>query len=337
MQINNFQILFNKKICPVFYGCGCFGLRKEINNKGLSKDSFKKSEQIIDIDTQKPAKKSEITKQDNDIELDDKSYIELLHLVEDNKNLTLDTDKNLFEEISKREYDIPQIMLIAARNSIAKNGNSYVYGKKTPQLFEGLDKKEIADKITEVVNKIFWNYPCTKNFTFAIKNKRYFMQEKGSGFIGRVYKIFDENGNKAAIKYYSKDLPENNGATEIATLKQMTSDGVKNVPEFYMANASDYNIDSKNKPFNQKRWMLYEFIDKKTPNKKEGISWKKWCRHYGLKHGDSKGSKQYVGRYLVDVGGISHDNYSDFKNRSKKYEYLKKSFRQGMTVSEILT
>ena len=344
MQINNFQNLINTKTSPLFNGRGVFSWFRSINNKGLDKDSFQKAQSYVNIDEAKPAEKRKVETRDSSEHIysllnEPKAADKLIKTLEDNIDLTLEDSKNLFNNISEKEYDISQVMLIAARNSISKNGNSYIYGEKTPEIFKGIDKKEVADKLDEVVNKIFWNFPNSKEkvLTFKIKNKQFFIEEKGSGFVGHVYRIFDEDGNNAAIKYSSMNMPNNNGLTEIATLKQMTKDGVNNVPEFYMAHASDYSIDNKKKAYNSKCWMLYEYIDKNKPVKNGGITWKKWCEKYGLKHTDAKGSKQYVGKYLVDVGGIVHENHTDLKSYSKRYDYLRNAFRQGETAKETLS
>ena len=341
MIINNFKNSYNIKTNPIFCGNVLFSTGNKINNKGLSKDIFQKKEEVIDIDSIEPVKKREtkakIQPEDSNT-LSDKEQMKLIELLEKNINLTLDCDKNLFTNISEREYDISQIMLIAARNSISKKGNSYVYSGDIPQIFKGISQEDIAYKLSEVINKIFWNFPRNKKETgaFKIKDKKFYIQEIGSGFVGRVYKIFDDYGNTAAIKSYSTDMPNNNGLSEIATLRQMTKDKVNNVPKFYMAHASDYSIDNKNKVYNDKCWMLYEYIDKNTPVKKEGISWKKWCKNYGLVHSDSNNKKQYSGKYLVDVGGILHNKNGDFTSYTRCYDFLKKAYREGRNTQGVI-
>ena len=76
-----------------------------------------------------------------------------LEFLEQNKNLTLEDNIDLFKGIHKREFDINKLMAIAADNSLRKNGNAYILGEETPEIFEGLDKKQLADDITEILSK----------------------------------------------------------------------------------------------------------------------------------------------------------------------------------------
>ena len=86
MQINNFQNPLNRNFASGFYGSRFFSTLKEINNKGLSEDSFQKTEKIIDIDALSPAKKSEILKKtdSDDIYLQTEQIQELIELLKEN-------------------------------------------------------------------------------------------------------------------------------------------------------------------------------------------------------------------------------------------------------------
>ena len=346
MQIQKLQNLVSGKINPVFKGRMFRRANNGLDNKGLDKDVFQKKYPVIDLDSTQSTRKMEINQEYKSAEnfyfskKDEEataSKMRLAKTIEDNIDLTLDSDKNLFDGISEREYDISPVMLIASRNSISKDGCGYVFGEKTPKIFEGLDKKDVADKISEIAESGIYELPDKKTAgKFTINGKNFFIKEVDSGFVGHVYKIFDKEGNSVAFKVYEMELPKNNGLTEIATLRQMTKENVNNVPEFYMGKAADYTVDKNNKKYISTRWMLYEFIEKNKPLRQGGISWMDWCSKYGLEHSDLKGEQQ-VGKYLVDVGGINHEKYSNAKDNKKRLDVLKYSFREnGRTVQETL-
>ena len=140
-----------------------------------------------------------------------------LDFINKNKYLTLEDDSDLFEGIQEREFDINKLMIIAAENSLRKNGNAYIFGDETPKIFEGLDKKEFADDITKELLKGHLSSKVT------LAGKEFKVKQIGGGEVGKVYMLTDENNNTAALKYYTGfSMMHNNGRVEIALSRQMT-------------------------------------------------------------------------------------------------------------------
>ena len=258
------------------------------------------------------------------------THFEEVKFINAHKNLTLDTDINLFEGIKKREFDINKLMLIAADNSLREKGNAYVFGEEIPKIFKGIDKKEVAEAITNLLQQ-------DEIKSFKIGKKKFYVSWIDAGATGGVYRISDFWGRSAALKHYDKDWSNyNNGCVEIACSKQMTKDGVTDIPKFYMANAADYKINSNGETYKAPMWLLTEYIKDNKHLKTNPKSYKSWLNEYGLYHEDDIGTNLKNG-YLVDLGGICHRKYNDERTTSEaQYDILKNGLKSGLGVNGII-
>ena len=252
-----------------------------------------------------------------------------------NKDLTLDSDRNLFKGIKDREYDIGKLMQIATNNSLRQKGNAYVYAEKLPKMFDGLNKEDIANKVTEELMK-------GKDEDFKICGRKFNISLYSTGgYVGRVYLIKDENGNTAAIKEYKRQHGyQNNGYTEIALSRQMTRDGVIDIPEFYMAQAADYKLGKDGKVYKMPQWLMTQAIEETTPKRFGFRGWKDWLNKNALEHCDNLMHRNEKGNYLVDLGGICsrgvYFNGEELLDADRSYKALNACFKNGMNVDEVL-
>ena len=259
-----------------------------------------------------------------------KTHLEEAKFIKAHNDLTLDANINFFEGIKSREFDINKLMLIAADNSLREKGNAYIFGEELPKIFKGMDKKEVADAITNLLQK-------DEIKSFKIGKKKFYASWVDAGATGGVYRISDFWGRSAALKHYDKDWSNyNNGLVEIACSKQMTCDGVTDVPKFYMANAADYNINKNKETYRAPMWLLTEYIKDNDHLKANPNSYKSWLEEYGLYHEDDIGTNLKNG-FLVDLGGICHRRYNDERATSEvQYEILKNGLKQGLGVNGVI-
>ena len=335
----------NINLYPVFKGKQDLSQYCKIDNKGLDKDRFeyirkqtasipKKAAATLGVDEKTPCidfKKLDTPeriylKGVNSEPLKNrcsKMFEEYLPVIERFKNIEVNSDVNLLEGINDRDFDLSLLMEIAISNSLRKDGNAYVFGEKTPALFKGFDKKQVAESITDVLNKIekygMFSHQVGK---FSIGKKDFYIKYQSGGCVGDVYKICDDEGRCVAVKKYNNSIerPMNNGKTEIAMLRQARKEDVQDVPEFYMAQAADYKLDENKNPYQNPRWMMVEFITLNTPVK----PWDKekhkicpsymryFCSRYGLVYGDGKNTNS-IGEYRVDMGGYTNQSYYDWE------------------------
>ena len=256
-----------------------------------------------------------------------------LDFLRKNKDITLQDRDQFFENVENREFDIGELMLIATDNSLRKGESGYIFSDKLPKIFKGQDKKEVADKITEILSK----EKTPKEF--KINGKKYNIKQKGLGAVGVLYKITDENGNKVALKhYYNEWNTANNGRVEILLSEQMNKNGVYDIPKFYMGNVADYKIGEDKKIYKKPQWLLTEFIEagqrisKRQNRYIKGISWNIWAGKHKLKNPDASGSN-LRGDYLVDLGGFYHSqNCPSYAPGINCYGYsaLKNGILRGM-------
>ena len=196
--------------------------------------------------------------------------------------------------------------------------------------FARADKKHIAYKLN-------------------IGGKEIIAKNIGSGEVGIVYKLTDENGHSAALKIYSQtrgsSLNINSGMSEIATSRQLTRDGVVDVPKFYMANgALTKQVDGA--VYQDVPWMLSEYIEEdKTPAVGKKLS--EWLKEHFMYNADFRKNGRTQGGYTLDLGGMVSKNYremrddfgiSGFNNNSLTglNDLLETAIKQGKGVEDIL-
>ena len=256
-----------------------------------------------------------------------------LDFIDKNKDLSLEKNIDLFEEIQEREFDINKLMLIAAENSLRQNGNAYIFGDETPKIFKGLDKKQLADDITDQLAK-----GCVPSKVY-LAGKEFTVKLIGKGDVGKVYKLTDKNNNSAALKFYTGfNMQYNNGRVEIALSKQMTKDKVRNIPKFYMANAANYKINKDCTSSKAPMWMLTEYIDKNQTMRKDGPKWTVWNNLHGLENADDNPSNT-KGGYLVDLGGIYHrkNKKFDYVTSKRAYNILSGILEKGRGINGVIS
>ena len=257
------------------------------------------------------------------------THLEEAKFIKKHKDLTLDDEVNLFEGIGSREFDINKLMLIAADNSLRQKGNAYIFGEETPKIFKGLDKKDVADSITKMLQQ-------DEVKELRVGKKKFYVNWIDSGAVGGVYRISDILGRSVALKQYGSEWNSyNNGRVEIACSKQMTKDGVTDVPKFYMGNAIDYKFKENGRAYKAPMWLLTEYIKDNQYPKNNTKSYTSWLKEYGLHHEDDIGSN-IKNDYLVDLGGICHYRHNvDRATSDVQYEILKNGLQQGMGVEGV--
>lgn len=267
-----------------------------------------------------------------------KSRKNLSEFLKRNKILDLNIAKNIFEGIEKREFDISKIMVLAADNTIKKEGSAFLFSDKKALIFEDLDKHYVANKIRVLLSKIDKTLKGNSNIVgrFILENKEIYIRYQKSTPIAEIYLLYDNENNSVILKRYTNNITKNNGETEIALFKQMKADGVNDIPEFYMANAANYRIDKDGIRYHDEEWLISENIAEDSKPVGFGISWKDWTKKYGLvNRGTSQNSM--VGSYLTDLSGITHENYSEGVYYRKSYNFLKSELKEKWkTPQEII-
>ena len=71
-----------------------------------------------------------------------------------------------------------------------------------------------------------------------------------------------------------------------------------------MANAGTYRFNKEGKISEDTPWMLSEFINKGKRPKLFSLKASKWLEERGMYYGDENNEKNYIGKYIVDVGGM---------------------------------
>ena len=261
-----------------------------------------------------------------------------------NRNLTPDSNINLFEGFDKKPYDIPERFAIMTDNAVRKQGNAYII-ESVPEIFKGIDKKEIMDTLS-----IFARSKKDKvGYTINIGGKRINIIKIGGGEVGNVYKLTDEKGNTAALKIFSTargySLDVNSSMTEIPTSRQLTKDKVVDVPKFYMANGA-LTKRVNDETYQDVPWMLSEFIeDDKIPD--EGKKLSEWLQEHFMYHGDIAKNGRTNGSYVLDIGGIVSNNLQEGRqdfgiagldgcNKNNLNNLLEKALKTGMGVEDII-
>ena len=261
-----------------------------------------------------------------------------------NRNLTVDSDVDLFIGFDKRPYDIPERFAIMADNTLKSRGNAYITDN-IPEIFADVNQSEVMDTLSKFARADKEHIAYRLN----IGGKEIIAKNIGGGEVGVVYKLTDQNGHSAALKIYSQtrgsSLNINSGMSEIATSRQLTRDGVVDVPRFYMANgALTKQVDGV--VYQDVPWMLSEYIeDDKIPTAGKKLS--EWLKEHFMYNGDAMKNGRTQGGYILDLGGMVSKNYgkmrddfgiSGFNNGSLSGlgDLLEIAIKQGKGVEDIL-
>jgi len=203
-------------------------------------------------------------------------------------------------------YDMPLKFMASTNEQLAKTGSALIVDE-VPEMFKGIEKSELQKAIDNLGGVL----DSGKINKFEIAGKKFTAEFKGSGVIGKVYKISDEQGRSVAVKYFKDPLLTGlQGAyAEIPIAREASKEGVVDVAKFYMANpCGRYNTTDGFCPdVNVGGWQMVEFLEDSTPLKNggKGVKFFEWLKSHGLTFGDYN-SGTMKGNYVVDVGGVMH-------------------------------
>ena len=267
-----------------------------------------------------------------------------VNMVEPYKNLTLDSDINLFDNIKDNYiYTVPLKYAIMVSNSLNRTGDAHIY-QNTPKIFENLDRKKLYSALDKFANK----KDKSDKETININSKEFEVEFIDDGNYGTVYLIKDKDENRVVVKVYKnkyKLIDEKGFLAEIPTMIELSRRETKNTPEFYMANAGYYKYgDGKIKK--DTPWLLEEYITTETPVKDSKKSLGDFFRETNMTHFDWYENR--IGNYFTDMGGVLPNDYYDFLNQfseegKNNIENFKENFadtidylKKGMSIEEIL-
>lgn len=200
-----------------------------------------------------------------------------------------------------------------------QNGEDTNLVRKTPKIFEGMNKKEVFDTLNTLSYVI--RDEQLKETSVKIGGKNISVDYVGKGCNSMVYKLDDNDGNVVAMKTYIN--PENISSLsmfgELAVYQGLKDRKINNIPELYLANPISMKVEDKAKEFEpiedvddideikdydgyKGGWTVVEFITPETPKKEGGEPLHDWLKEKQLYHIDILGN--LIGNYIVDVGGI---------------------------------
>ncbi|MBR6298438.1 MAG: hypothetical protein IKR34_04265 [Candidatus Gastranaerophilales bacterium] len=203
-------------------------------------------------------------------------------------------------------YDMPLKFMASTNEQLAKTGSALIVDE-VPEMFKGIEQSELQKAIDNLGSVL----DSKKINKFEIAGKKFTAEYIGSGIIGKVYKISDEQGHSVAIKFFKDPtLIGLQGAyAEIPIARQASKEGVIDVAKFYMANPCGRftTTDGFCPDVNIGGWQMVEFLEDTTPLKNNGKGKKffGWLKDHGLTFGDFNAGTM-KGEYVVDVGGVIH-------------------------------
>ena len=244
-----------------------------------------------------------------------------------------DPQAKLFDE----HGDDAPCKLAAIEKYLDSTNKSTLIINKFPKLFCGLPLNKIVkslDTLSYEIRDNYLKYKSDDNY-FNIDDKKINLQYVGKGSNSIVLKLFDDSGNKAAVKVYIK--PEEVNAYsifgELAVYHDLMDTKINNIPEFYFANPLIRQVEDKNKPpqdlFNDPScfmydvcdditafkdydgykggWSVIEYIDASSTPKAGGIPLQEWLKRNHLVHMDLTADNVKNG-FITDLGGIGELN-----------------------------
>ncbi len=267
-----------------------------------------------------------------------------VNMIEPYKDLTLDSDVNLFDFIKDNYiYTVPVKYAIMVSNSLRRDGDAHIY-QNTPKIFENLDREKIYSALDEFAIK----KEKGEREIINIDSKEFQVEFIDDGNYGSVYLIKDKDENTAVIKVYRnkyKLIDEKGFLAEIPTMAELSRRKTKNTPEFYMANAGYYKYE-EGKIKKDTPWLLEEYISPTTPMKDSKKSLGDFFRETNMTHFDWYENR--IVNYFIDMGGVLPRDYYDFltqcsEDEKKNIENFKENFedtidylKTGMSIGEIL-
>lgn len=234
-------------------------------------------------------------------------------------------DKALQDYSSTHLYDTkpneaPYKFAAIVKKQFQKTGNSIIH-KSTPKIFENIPLTELTKTLDILSYFIRNDYMYFKNneVNFNIGDKVFNINYAGKGCNGIVCGISDsENKNTVAFETYIKPEEINTYSIfgELALYQEIGNSPISNIPSLMFANplvtrVTDSEIDIEelidldqipNFDGYKGGWTIIEYITEETPTK-QGESIFDWLNKHNLHHLDLF-VDNFVGKYLVDLGGI---------------------------------
>lgn len=206
-------------------------------------------------------------------------------------------------------------------------GKDTVIYRKTPKIFEGIEKNSLVKTLDALAYYIRDDKDrlVKDDVVYDIDGKQFTASFIGNGMNSIVVKISDEDGNDVAMKSYIK--PENLNSFgifgELALYQEIGEEKINNIPELYLANPISVRVKDKTKEIIEVcdvnnliyydsykgGWTIIELITPDKALKNIGVSLQKWLQNKNLVHLDLS-VENYVGKYIVDLGGITTCNYT---------------------------
>lgn len=276
----------------------------------------------------------------------------LLKILEDSKNLTLDSGSLIRKYGDNEVYDLPYRFAIAANNSKQLKGNAYI-NDEMPKLFEGMEEKELFEKLDVLTLNLQGIYKKPYAFrrikgesvNFKIGDRIFKAETLGSGYEGIAYKLTDQNGkNPVAIKVYHKDsnIAAEGAFGSMAVHREASKAGCVDVAKFYIGNPLAKPVKINGEPRYLSPWQIVEYIDKETlPIDENGLKLADWLDSYNLKLHDSPYGNQINGRNF-DLGLVFPTNKDevieifDTYSGSSTMNNIFMGYQNGTTTNEYI-
>ena len=251
----------------------------------------------------------------------------------DSPNLKLLKDRYNSDNI----YDLGLRYAIVANNTAKVRGNSTLI-REIPEIFKGIDEKELLSKLDVLPSLL----ESKKINTFTIGGKKFQAELIGSGCLSDVYKITDSANHQICYKYARDPYLMNSGQgfyNEFAILNEANKAGVVDVPKLYMGNPVGCYAQNPNYAGSTTKgaWEIVELVKPNTSVPSDGLKLGEWLKGLGLYHADIH-SGNYVGDKIVDLGGIIDKAETVYliRDEAKEISWLLKAYKNGKTSKEII-
>ena len=244
---------------------------------------------------------------------------------------------------SKEVYDLGLRFAIVAHNTAKESGHAY-YIKKVPEIFYGIEHKELCQKL-DILNLFLKPDKVNK---FSIGGKDYTAKFIGQGCNNDVYLIENNAGNKVCLRInrypynlsgYAHDI-----YSEVAINLEAQKAGVKDISKLYMTNpiGTFVKVSSNKLGYKVKGgWQIVEYVDKTKINPQEGITLEEWLNSKGLFHSDSynielqDSESNIIGNTIVDLGGIQNFD-SNLTHQHGLADWLINAYNHDQSSKDIL-
>ena len=266
-----------------------------------------------------------------------------------------DVTKKALEELENTTFDTPNLTLIkdkydennvfdlGLRYAIVANNTAKVKGSgaiinEIPEVFKGVDEKELIKTLDELSARL----ETGKMNHFEIGGKKFTARLIGGGCISDVYLITNEAGKQICFKSAKNPFLMQSGQgiyNEVAILQEANKAGVCDVPKLYMANP--VGCIAQNPDFigwtPKGAWQVVEYINDIKPIYPESLKLSEWLYSKGLVHGDYN-SGAYIGEVTVDMGGIIDRarTVNDIASKHSNAGWLFRAYHSGMSTTDIL-